>query len=140
MSAALLLAEYPVVVRLEVRWGEMDAFKHVNNAVYFKYFEAARIVALERAGLFEAPGSVHPVLASTSCRFKAPLTYPDVIHVGVRIKELGSDRWVSEHAIVSERLQRIVATGEAEAVMWDHVTQAKVAIPELWHQALTAMR
>ncbi|MCB0148997.1 MAG: acyl-CoA thioesterase, partial [Caldilineaceae bacterium] len=46
-----LLAGYPVVIEIPVAWGEMDAFQHVNNIVYFRYFESGRIAYFERAGM-----------------------------------------------------------------------------------------
>jgi acyl-CoA thioester hydrolase len=49
-----LLAEYPLVIEIPVAWGEMDAFQHVNNIVYLRYAESARIAYLERAGLSDA--------------------------------------------------------------------------------------
>jgi acyl-CoA thioester hydrolase len=79
------LADYPVVIEIPVAWGEMDAYGHVNNIVYFRYFETARIVYF---GKLESPDFVNrnplgPILASTSCRFRAPLAFPD--HLQVRL-------------------------------------------------------
>ena len=48
MTAAGLLRGFPGIIELPVSWGEMDAFGHLNNVVYFRYFESARIAALER--------------------------------------------------------------------------------------------
>ena len=60
------LAGYPVIIEIPVAWGEMDAFQHVNNIVYFRYFESARITYFERTGLIaymEQTGSgPHPGL------------------------------------------------------------------------------
>ena len=80
---------YPVVIDVPVAWGEMDAFRHVNNIVYFRYFESARMECFLRIGLvdlLERTG-VGPILASTSCRFRFPLTYPDAVAIGTRIDD-----------------------------------------------------
>ena len=66
--------EFPVQVRIPVAWGDMDAFNHVNNVVYFKWFESARIAYFEHTesmGVMRAEG-IGPILASTSCRYRAP--------------------------------------------------------------------
>ena len=68
-------------LQIPVQWGDMDAFQHVNNTVYFRYFENARLEYFRRPGWFEferATG-IGPILASTQARFRRPLTYPDTI-------------------------------------------------------------
>ena len=81
-----LLQEFPVVVELPVVWGEMDARQHVNNAVYFRYFESGRTVYFERLGVWKMIGDtgIGVILAAINCRFRIPLTFPDTISVGVR--------------------------------------------------------
>src|SRR5262245_43762577 len=98
-----LLAEYPVVVELPVVWGEMDSYRHVNNVVYFRYFESARLEYFRRLDWFEYERvtGVGPILAATEARFRKPLTYPDTILVGARLASLGEDRLVLAHRIVS---------------------------------------
>ena len=63
-----LLAGFPVVVRQAVVWGEMDAYRHVNNVVYFRYFENARLEYFRRLGWFEfeRETGVGPILAATA--------------------------------------------------------------------------
>ena len=74
-----LLAGFPVVVELAVAWGEMDSYRHVNNVVYFRYFENARLEYFRRLDWFEyeRQTGVGPILAATQARFRKPLTYPD---------------------------------------------------------------
>ncbi len=100
------LAGYPVVVEVPVAWGEMDAFGHVNNIVYFRYFETARIAYFERLDVpeFLARDPVGPILAETSCRFRAALSYPDTVWVGARVESVGEDRFVMRYAVLSRRL------------------------------------
>lgn len=132
------LAEYAVQVVIPVEWGDMDAFRHVNNTVFFRYFESARIAYLQRIGFRDEGenGGAGPILASTHCRFKAPLTYPDVVHVGARTTEMGSDRFVMEYRIVSEKLQRVAADGGGVVVSFNYVEERKVVIPERVRQAI----
>src|SRR6266851_10096198 len=94
-----LLAGYPVVVELPVAWGDMDSYRHVNNVVYFRYFENARLEYFRRLDWFalEAATGVGPILHSTSARFRRPLTYPDTIAIGARVVSLAEDRFTLHH-------------------------------------------
>ena len=76
--------DYPIVLQQDVIWGDMDAFGHVNNTVYFRYFEDARIAYFDEIGIndFKEKSQLGPILATTHCNFKCPLEYPD--HPGAR--------------------------------------------------------
>jgi acyl-CoA thioester hydrolase len=137
-----LLADYPVIATFPIAWGDMDAFQHVNNTRYFRYFEDARIAYFDEAGISGVsgmPSGIGPILASTSCRFKAPLTFPDTIAVGARVIELGEDRFTVEHAVASEKLGRIAAIGQALVVSFDYSAQTKAPVPDAWRQAIEKM-
>ena len=121
---------FPVVVELPVAWGEMDAFAHVNNVVYFRYFETARIVYCDKIGFLETikASGVGPILASVHCDFRKPLTFPDTIFVGVRIFEMSADRFLMQHRIVSEKLQKVAAEGKSLIVSYDYREGRKAPI------------
>jgi acyl-CoA thioester hydrolase len=127
-----LLGSYPVIVTQAVAWGEMDAYHHVNNVVYFRYFENARLAYFLAMGWDAAqmPAGVGPILASTQARFRLPLTYPDTIAIGARIEEIRADRLVLRHAIVSERLGKITTEGESVIVTFDYARGEKVVVPD----------
>jgi acyl-CoA thioester hydrolase len=130
--SAELLAGFPVVVEQAVVWGEMDAYRHVNNVVYFRYFENARLEYFRRLGwpeLEEATG-VGPILAATQARFRRPLTYPDSIAVAARVREVGADRLTLEHRIVSRRLQAVATEGEGVIVTYHYGRGEKVPVPD----------
>src|SRR4051794_35445782 len=80
------LALFPVVVELDVAWGEMDSFAHVNNVVYFRYFENARVDYLPRIGWFATmtEHGLGPIASATNARFRKPVAYPDRLLVGTR--------------------------------------------------------
>jgi acyl-CoA thioester hydrolase len=126
-----LLEGYPVVVEIPVAWGEMDAFQHVNNVVYFRYFESARIAYSEKIGLnkYKEYTGIGPILGSTSCRYKLPLTYPDTISVGAKTVDVEEDRFTMKYVIVSRRHQKIAAEGDGVIVMYDYREGRKTAIP-----------
>ena len=105
------MKNYPVTIQLPVQWGEMDAFGHVNNVVYFKYFESARIKYFNLLEFGVNNQQIAPILAETKCRFWRPLTYPDNITVGARISSIGNSSFVMEYAIESDKIG-LVATGQ----------------------------
>src|SRR5436190_7736820 len=102
-DVASLLAGFPVVVTQAVVWGEMDAYQHVNNVVYFRYFENARLEYFRRMGWFEyeEQTGIGPILASTQAKFRKALTYPDTIGIGARMISISEDRFTLQHHIVS---------------------------------------
>lgn len=136
-----LLSHYPVILTLAVAWGEMDAFQHVNNVVYFRYFESARIAYLERLGVtdFMNTSGIGPILHSVNCRFRIPVTYPDTLYVGVRVTQMGSDRFVMDQCLVSEQHQKIAAQGDAITVTYDYNTASKAPLPPLIRARIEAL-
>ena len=73
---------------------------------------------------------VGPILASTSCRFRAPLAFPDRVSVGARVARVDEDRFVMFYAIYSHRLQKIAAEGEGTIVCFDYRENRKAPLPE----------
>ncbi len=116
----------------------MDAFGHVNNAVYFRYFEAARIAYFER---LEVPDFIHgqgigPILAHTECRFRLPLTYPDAVDVGARVTEIKTDRFLMQYLVWSKNAQAVAARGSGLIVCFDYRNACKTAMPGQVRDAL----
>lgn len=120
-----------VSIDTPVAWGEMDAFQHVNNTVYFKYFESARIAYFDRVGVNEemTRSNIGPILASTQCRFKAPLTYPDNVSIATRVSDVSEDRFTMKYFVMSQKSGRIAAEGEGLIVFYDYNNNRKHAIP-----------
>ena len=127
-----LLQGYPVVIEIPVAWGEMDSFQHVNNVVYFRYFESARIRYSEKLELHKMKDDtgIGPILGSTSCKYKFPLTYPDTVSVGAKITGVEEDRFSMKYIVVSHRHNRVAAEGEGVVVMYNYLEGKKTAIPE----------
>jgi len=136
-----LLAGFPVVVEQAVGWGDMDAYQHVNNVVYFRYFENARLEYFRRLDwfAFEKETGVSPILASTQCRFRRPLTYPDTIRIGARAVAVDADRFTIDYRLVSKRLGTIAADGQVVVVTYHHGRGAKVPMPEELRRRITAL-
>lgn len=122
--------KYPVRIQLPIQWGDMDAFNHVNNTSYFKYFESVRIAYFEKIGVMGQDHStnVAPILAETNCRYKLPLHYPDTISVGASVIEHHTHGFLMEYAIFSHTLQKISSVGSGRIVMLNYDSHEKVAV------------
>lgn len=132
------LAGFPVVVEVPVAWAEMDLFRHVNNTVFFRYFEVARVAYLERIGFqkeIEESG-IGPILASTYCNFRRPVTYPDTVRVGARTTEIGEDRFTMEYRLHSTALDRAAAEGGGVVVAFDYRTGRRATLPDVVRRAI----
>jgi acyl-CoA thioester hydrolase len=127
-----LLKSCPVVIDIPVVWGEMDALRHVNNVVYFRYFESARMAYLTRLDMdeFGQRTGVATILASTQCSFRIPLTYPDTVSVGTRVAEMDEDRIVMQYYVWSHKFGKMAASGEGVLVPYDYLNNRKTILPD----------
>ncbi len=136
-----LLSQCPVVIEIPVAWGEMDAFQHVNNIVYFRYFESARIAYFDRLdaiNLMNQTG-IGPILGSVQCRFKFPLTYPDTVFVGTRITKIQADRFTMEYYVYSHKADRLAAQGEGVIVSFNYRENKKAPLPDVLKERIMAL-
>ncbi|KAJ3277605.1 hypothetical protein HK104_003167, partial [Borealophlyctis nickersoniae] len=137
-----LLKNYPSVINLAVQWGEQDAYGHLNNCIYPRYFESARIAYFDHilaphlsrtayTSFIRARG-VGPILKSTTVNYRRPVTYPDTVSVGVRVprEKVGKDRFTQEFVIVSHKEEKVVCDGECVVVTFDYKTGKKADIPK----------
>ncbi len=126
-----LLKDYPAISEIPVAWGDMDAFKHVNNVNYIKYFESSRIKYFELIdylSLIEL--GIGPILASISCKYKAPVTYPDTLLVGCKVSKLSEDRFINKYIIYSKKLNIITTEGDGVIVSYNYNENKKIPFPE----------
>lgn len=125
------LADFCVVIDQPVAWGDMDSFGHVNNVVYFRYFENARVEYFRRIGWWEslAETGVGPIVGSTQARFRRPVQYPDTLRAGAKVVSFGTDRFTIRHVLVSRTTGDLVTEGDAVVVCIDYRAKAKVPVP-----------
>ncbi len=123
---------WPVALEVALAWGEMDAFGHINNAVYFRWFESARMSYFERLGwpALQHRTGVGPILHSTRARFRAPLTWPDRVTVTTRVSEVAADRFTMLYEVRSHALDRLAADGSGLIVAFDYRQLAKAPLPD----------
>jgi acyl-CoA thioester hydrolase len=136
-----LLKSYPVVIELPVLWGEMDAMAHVNNAVYFRYFESARVEYFGKIGFGRTSDTspIGPILGTVRCRFRVPLTYPDTILVGARVIDIKADRFTMEHIVVSRSKDAVAAEGDGVIVSFNYEKNSKAPLPDPIKQRIQAL-
>jgi acyl-CoA thioester hydrolase len=133
-----LLHGFPIHCTLPVQWGDQDAFGHVNNTVYLRWFESARIAYGAVAGLSQLMETrkIGPILAAVACNYRRQLIYPDTVHIGARITKIGRTSFVMEHRVVSESLRGIAAEGDSTIVMFDYGAQRPIAVSAATRQII----
>ena len=133
-----LLKTFPVVAKLPVIWGDMDSFQHVNNTIYFRYFESARIQYFKALGWMDSVEKlpIGPILGSTSCRYRIPLTYPDTGYAGAKITEIDEKHFTMEYLIVSEQHPETVAEGTGVVICYNYQKKQTTQIPVFIYHAI----
>ncbi len=124
---------------MTVRFGDLDAMGHLNNARYFTFTEQARIEYVEQVcgwgGDWQTLGMI---LAKTAMDFKKPVLYGDKVIVYTRCSRLGGKSFDLEYVIVRGDDEDIVATSSSVMVAFDYVTQQTIPVPEHWRERIIA--
>jgi acyl-CoA thioester hydrolase len=117
--------------RMAIRWGDMDAMGHVNNTLYFRYLEVARIDWLTRIGCPPNPRGEGPVIVNAFCNFHKQLEYPGDIIVRMYASDPGRSSFESWATIERADDEGVVyASGGATTVWIDATKHKSVALPE----------
>ncbi|MFN7085766.1 MAG: acyl-CoA thioesterase [Burkholderiales bacterium] len=122
---------------LKVRWGDMDALGHVNNAVYFRYLEQARISWLDALGVPMLENGCGPVIVKAACEFLKPITYPATVAIAVYLEKVGRSSVTVTHDIhLDGEPAAVFARGEVVIVWVDHERGKSVPLPQQVLKAL----
>jgi acyl-CoA thioester hydrolase len=117
--------------RIPVRWGDMDALGHVNNTVYFRYMEQARVEWLEELGLRVEPGQPDGVvIVNASCTFLVPVTYPATVEVKLFVGSPGRSSIPTYYEMYCLGEETLYAEGAAKVVWIDGRTGKSAPLPE----------
>lgn len=128
------MEDFKVTIEIPVQWRDMDAAQHVNNVVYLKWVEAARIkffTDLNGANLTNEE-NVGPILAWQECKYIKPVEYPDTVIVGIKKIETLEDRIVTEARIYSKKKNTLVAISKQQTVAYDFKIKRKAPLPLNW--------
>jgi len=126
---------------IPVAWGEQDAFGHVNNVVYFRYFESVRMLFLERIGVLRshAEDQVGVILASTTCDFLKPVVWPQRLTVRTGCSHIGTTSFTMDYLITDEA-DEPVAKGTSVQVMYDYNRACKMRVTEEVRKAIDKLQ
>jgi len=132
-------SEFRVLRAITTRWMDNDQYGHVNNVVYYSYFDTA-----VNGYLIEASGTdvrnlpAIGIVAETSCRFLKELSFPETVHAGLAIEKLGNSSVVYRIGLFRNDDQEPAALGRFVHVYVDSVTRRPVPVPPPVRSALTA--
>ena len=127
-----------ITLELPVQWGDMDAAQHVNNTVYLRWMESARIEMFKKMheGDFQFKRIV-PILAWQDCKYIFPVTYPDTVVITLDILELMEDRVLCEGKIYSKNHDRLAAISKTLLMAYDIEELKKHTFPQAWRKSFT---
>ena len=130
--------DFPFHTQIKVHWGDMDAASHVNNLIYLRWSETARIEFFDKvfAGDFNFSKGIGPILAWQDCKYIFPMTYPDVALIGLKVGEILEDRYFMEVRVFSQQHQRLAAISKQSIMAYDYGNLRKATIPESWLKGL----
>ena len=127
----------PIKLAIQIRWRDLDALGHVNNAVYLTYFELARLAyvqallgvdaAIDRRTLL--PVDFQFILAEVTCHYRAPASLGDQLEASIWVAEVGRKSFVFEYRIKDEVTERLVAEGCSTQVWFDYMANESRPVP-----------
>jgi acyl-CoA thioester hydrolase len=129
--------DYYYFCDINTRWLDNDIYGHVNNVVYYGYFDSiANKYLIDRGGLDIHTASIAGFVVASNCQYKSPISYPDDINAGMRVNRLGNSSVEYGIAIFKKGDAIASAMGTFTHVFVDLETQASVPIPERLRLAL----
>jgi acyl-CoA thioester hydrolase len=130
-------SEFRTWRRLTTRWADNDAYGHVNNTVYYEWFDTAVNAWMVEQGMLDiARDDPIGLVVETRCSYFAPLAFPEDVHVGLAVANLGRSSIRYRIGIFAEGGERAAAQGEFVHVVVDRASRRPVEIPPAWRTAL----
>jgi len=132
--------DYKVFYPISTRWSDNDTYGHINNVVYYSYFDSvANRYLIEEGGLDITDGRIVGYVVQSGCDYHAPASYPEAIEGGLRVDRLGNSSVQYGIAIFRQGEDEALAHGHFVHVFVDRVANKSVPIPEGLRAALTAL-
>lgn len=127
--------------KMAIRWGDMDAYGHVNNTNYFLYVQEARFEMMVEHGKKIDVSGIAPVLAETSCKFIRPITFPEIIIIETWLTNIEGKKTFFEHIIKSGTKSEVIyAVLPATIVWYDFANKTSVNTPEYIYNLLPLLQ
>jgi len=122
--------DFPYRITVPTRWSDNDMLGHVNNVLYYRFFEAAVVrFQMEEAGVDWLRDEVSPQAVETLCRFHRPLSFPEMVEAGLRVERIGTSSVTFEVALFGEKDETPSATGHFVHVFVNAKTLKSQPIP-----------
>ena len=122
---------------MTTRWADNDAYGHVNNTVYYEWFDSAVNAWMVDEGMLDiAKGDPIAIVVETRCTYSDPLAFPQSIEIGLAVAELGSSSIRYRIGIFAEGATSAAAEGEFVHVVVDRTSRRPVEIPADWRNKL----
>lgn len=122
--------DFPYRMSIPTRWSDNDMLGHVNNVLYYRYFEAVVVrFQMQEAGVDWANDRVSPQAVETLCRFHRPLSFPETVEAGLRVERIGNSSVTFAIALFGEGQEAPAATGHFVHVFVDSGTMKSQPIP-----------
>ena len=132
---------YRVWREIGTRWADNDAYGHVNNTVYYQWFDTAVNAWLIDAGLLDIDkGDPIGLVVETGCRYAGPLAYPQPVEVGLAVEHVGGSSVRYRLGVFAAGMAEAAAEGHFTHVYVDRAGRRPVVLPALWRQAFDAIR
>jgi acyl-CoA thioester hydrolase len=132
--------EFRALRAITTRWMDNDQYGHVNNVVYYSYFDTAvNAFLIESSGCDTRLLPAIGIVAETSCRYLKELSFPDVVHAGLALEKLGSSSVVYRIGLFRGDDQEPAAIGRFVHVYVDSVTRRPVPVPDPVRKALQTL-
>jgi len=123
------------------RWADNDAYGHVNNTVFYQWFDSAVNAWLIDQGLLDIEnGDPIALVVETRCTYAAPLAFPEDVEVGLSVRDIGTSSMRYAIGVFAAGAETAAAQGEFVHVAVDRATRAPVPIPAHWRSALESLR
>ncbi len=133
---AILRERFRYIQPVQVRFRDMDAMGHVNNAVYLTYLEMARVGYYRNLFGLTQPEDFPFILARVEIDFRSPVVLGEDILVGIRVSRVGNKSFHFEYEIREVETGRLVAEAKSVQVMYDYKTGATMPVPDDFRQRL----
>jgi acyl-CoA thioester hydrolase len=131
---------YPLITRMPTRWADNDSYGHVNNVVYYSFFDSAVNRHLIQQGVLDIAASpVIGLVVETRCTYFSSIGFPDDVDVGMRVTKLGNSSVQYEIALFRGDAQTASAVGSFTHVYVERASNRPVAIPEAVRRVLSEL-
>ena len=131
--------DFPFSTTIEVRFRDVDAMGHVNNAVFFTYMETARFRFFDQFLNIEKPKDTPFILGETNCRYLSPLLLGETVTLGLGVARFGIKSFTMVFHLEGD-MARPVAIGRAVMVMYDYVQEQTIPIPPAFKAQIQAFQ